>query len=543
MGAKWRHVERTAWRDEVATTEAAGGAVGALVLGRYRPLRPLGSGGSGSVWLVRDERSGRDVALKIVAREGKAGTRAEREAQAAARLRHPRCPRALALHRDGGHVYAAYEYVHGKTLREALRGGELDDRASVEAAAQILEALAHAHGKGIVHRDVKPANVMVEDWRGSVSVRLLDFGLAHIGDADTLTAVGDVPGTLAYIAPERLDGDRATAAADVWSVGVVLWEALAGSHPFAAPSPVETARRIGAGARALARSRPDLPRELCALVDRMLSLDPRRRPPAARLPDLLRAAFDAGAAGPASIASPRNLADRALPAFLAASFAGGSAWMLPFFPHGWPILLAVAAALVSLRSPRLGSAVALAVPVLPLGNLSLGLALAYGVVALLWLVLTARDPEHALLFVLGPLLAPTGALALAPALALRARGPMRRAAHAAAGVLAAAPLVFPEPLAIASVDRPLAAAHTVVDFLALHPIVPLEAVVFAVAAATAPVALKNGAWGVSSWGSAFLAFSVLLPAAWGLDVAALPLVVGVWGATAALAAEGLRRRL
>ncbi|MBW3592920.1 MAG: serine/threonine protein kinase, partial [Actinobacteria bacterium] len=337
-------MERTAWREGTAVVDASGEDGGedggALVLGRYRPLRPLGSGGSGSVWLVRDERSGNEVALKIVAREGKAGTRAEREAHAAARLRHPRCARALALHRDDGHVYAAYEYVHGKTLREALRSGELDDRASIEAAAQILEALAHAHAKGIVHRDVKPANVMVEATGDAVSVRLLDFGLAHIGDADTLTAVGDVPGTLAYIAPERLDGERATAAADVWSVGVVLWEALAGWHPFSAPSPVETARRIGAGAQPLARSRPDLPDGLCALVDRMLSLDPRRRPQARRLPDLLRAAVDERERAP-SASSPRALADRIAPALLAASVAGGAAWLLPFFPRGWPLLLAV----------------------------------------------------------------------------------------------------------------------------------------------------------------------------------------------------------
>src|SRR5439155_1282084 len=107
-----------------------------LVLGRYRPLRPLGSGGSGSVWLVRDERSARDVALKVVPREGKAGSRAEREVEAATRLRHPRCLRALALERDDRHVYVAYEYVPGRTLRQALRYGELDDTTAVEAAAR-----------------------------------------------------------------------------------------------------------------------------------------------------------------------------------------------------------------------------------------------------------------------------------------------------------------------------------------------------------------------------------------------------------------------
>ena len=207
-----------------------------LVLGRYRPLRPLGSGGSGSVWLVRDERSARDVALKVVPREGKAGSRAEREVEAAARLRHPRCLRALALDRDDRHVYVAYEYIPGRTLRQALRNGELEDSAAVEAAAQVLDALGHAHGKGVIHRDVKPANVMLEESEESeeVSVRVLDFGLAQLEEADTLTAAGDVPGTLAYIAPERLDGHDATGAADVWAVGVFLWEALAERAPGAA---------------------------------------------------------------------------------------------------------------------------------------------------------------------------------------------------------------------------------------------------------------------------------------------------------------------
>ena len=184
---------------------------GDLVLDRYRPLRPLGSGGSGSVWLARDERNGLDVALKIVPREGKAAHRAEREAEAAARLRHERCLRAYGFGSDSGHVYIAYEYVGGRTLREAMRSGDLRDGQAIEAAAQILDGLAHAHSRGIVHRDVKPSNVLLAEDDG-ISVRLLDFGLAQFDEAETLTAVGDVPGTLAYISPERLRGEEACSA-------------------------------------------------------------------------------------------------------------------------------------------------------------------------------------------------------------------------------------------------------------------------------------------------------------------------------------------
>src|SRR3954470_23585946 len=134
-----------------------------LVVDRYRPLRPLGSGGSGSVWLARDEQNGLDVAPKIVPREGQPATRAEREALAAGRLRHKHCLRAYALERDSRNVYIAYEYVPGQTMRQALRAGDLDDAATVETAAQVLEALAHAHARGIVHRDVKPSNVLVAE--------------------------------------------------------------------------------------------------------------------------------------------------------------------------------------------------------------------------------------------------------------------------------------------------------------------------------------------------------------------------------------------
>ncbi|HXG75533.1 MAG TPA: serine/threonine-protein kinase, partial [Gaiellaceae bacterium] len=253
-----------------------------LVLGRYRPLRPLGSGGSGSVWLARDEQTGLGVALKIVPREGKAAARAEREAHAARRLRHERCVRAYDVGHDASHVYIAYEYVPGRTAREALRSGELGDEDAVELAAQVLDALAHAHRLGIVHRDVKPSNVLLEDGE-RVSVRLLDFGLAQFDGADSLTAVGDVPGTLAYIAPERLAGEDASPESDVWSVGVLLWEALAGEHPFWGLPLQEVAQAIQAGAPPLASRRPRLPRRLLAAVDAALALDPARRPTASAL--------------------------------------------------------------------------------------------------------------------------------------------------------------------------------------------------------------------------------------------------------------------
>ena len=207
---------------------------------------------------------------------GRSAERAEREARAAASLRHPRCQRIYALARDPSHIYIAYEYVPGRTMRQALAAGELDDRQAVEAAAQLLDALAHAHAKGIVHRDVKPSNVLLGE-SDEIDVRLLDFGLAQMDEFDTLTAVGDVPGTLTYVSPERLRGELATAAADVWAVGVMLWEALAGRHPFRSSDAAGTSRRIKAGAPPLETVRPDLPEPLRETIARGALRRPRAR--------------------------------------------------------------------------------------------------------------------------------------------------------------------------------------------------------------------------------------------------------------------------
>jgi hypothetical protein len=524
-----------------------------LVLGRYRPLRPLGSGGGGSVWLAFDEHDRREVALKVVEREGKPGARAEREVDAATRLRHPRCLRALALARDERHVYVAYPYVPGRTMREALRGGVVDDWSAVEAGAQVLEALAHAHSKGVVHRDVKPANVMLEEGE-EVSVRLLDFGLAQLEHADTLTAVGDVPGTLAYIAPERLAGEEATGAADVWAVGVILWEALAGRHPFWAVSPLETARRVEQGAQPLAQLRPDLPHELCRAVDRMLCVDPRKRPAARQALNLLRTVEERRTERRRAKTSPIVLRERAPHAALAALFAGGTAFLLPFFPSGWPFLLGALAALTALLSPTAGLALALAVPVLPLGNVSLGLAIAYVPLALIWFVLFARDARSSLLFLTGPLLGLVHLLPLLPVVALAARGPVRRAALAVAAVLTAVVTVVivelslpltggaaPEPHGLSRTEGPLAALDASLAAVTSRPTMVAALAIVAAAAVSAGYARQRGLWGVAVWGAGFLATLLLVPlAAGGGAVAAVWAAPAVWLAAGALAYPLLR---
>ena len=484
----------------------------ALVLGRYRPLKPLGTGASGSVWLARDERSGLDVALKIVAREGKAADRARREAEAAARLRHERCLRAYALAHDTGNVYIAYEYVPGRTLREAMRAGDLDDHAAVEAAAQIADGLAHAHARGIVHRDVKPANVLLAEGE-RVSVRILDFGLAQMEEAETLTAMGDVPGTLAYISPERLRGEEGTPAADVWAVGVLLWEALAGGHPFWKPSLLESARAIEAGAPPLGSLRPDLPQQLAATVDRALALDPARRPSARELADLLRRTERKPRERPTLPLS--QLAASAL----AAITVGGSTAALPFFPAPLAAALAIAAAAASFARPRLGLAIALAAPILPFGNLSLGLALAYAVAAAAWLAVFAREPRFALLPALGPLLGPLTALGLVPLLVQTIRSPFRRALAAAATVLLAAPPAL-DRIGIAGSADPDAVAG------ALARALPTERPLLSggLAAAAVALAYARTPWHVAIWGAGTLAAALLL--APGLP--ALPVIAAVW---------------
>jgi hypothetical protein len=258
-----------------------------LVLDRYRLERMLGAGGFGVVWLAHDERLERDVAVKVIPREhdGAGVERAEREARAAARLNHPGVVGLYELDHDEHSTYLVSELVRGRTFAELARAGALSDSDVARIGIALSDALDHAHERGVIHRDVKPQNVMVlaEPDAGAGFAKLADFGVAHLASADLLTRTGDVVGTLAYMAPEQAEGLRVTPAADVYSLALMLYEAWTGVNPVRGHGPASTARRLGRRLPRLAERRPDLPYELCDVIDACLDPHPQRRPPIGEL--------------------------------------------------------------------------------------------------------------------------------------------------------------------------------------------------------------------------------------------------------------------
>jgi eukaryotic-like serine/threonine-protein kinase len=262
-------------------TEALPGAPGPrLVLGRYRLERRLGAGGFGVVWLAWDEKLEREVAVKTIPLEGESGRRVEREARAAARLNHPGIVAIYELASDAHDVYLVSELVRGRTLAELLRARALADRDVARIGAALCDALQHAHERGVIHRDVKPGNVMVlaEPAAGAGFAKLADFGVAHVISHDPLTRTGDVVGTLAYMAPEQAEGTPVTPSGDVYSLALTLYEAWTGTNPVRAGGPAATARRLGRPLPSLADKRRDLPLDLCDAIDDALEADPSCRP-------------------------------------------------------------------------------------------------------------------------------------------------------------------------------------------------------------------------------------------------------------------------
>src|SRR4029077_9034749 len=200
-----------------------------------------------------------------------------REAQAAARLNHPGIVTLYEMGEEDGNALLVTELGEGSTLARLSHNGELSDREIGEIGADLCEALDHAHSRGVVHRDIKPQNVQViED--SEPRAKLMDFGVAHLAGDSPLTAVGDVVGTLAYMAPEQAEGKPAGPEADVYSLALTLYECWSGENPHRRGNAIATARSIGRRARPLRRPRPDLPRELTEEIDACLDARPGHRP-------------------------------------------------------------------------------------------------------------------------------------------------------------------------------------------------------------------------------------------------------------------------
>ena len=213
---------------------------GRVVAGRYRLVQVVGRGGMGAVWQAHDTLLGRDVAVKQIWIPGADDEladpgvplvrRALREAQAAARLRHPGVVVVYDVVTERGRPWLVMELVNGRSLARAIaEHGLLTEQETARVGLRVLEALQVAHRAGIIHRDVKPANIMLED---TGRVVLTDFGIAVIDDATALTATGQMVGSPAYLAPERINGRPAAAASDLWALGVTLYTAVTGRSPF-----------------------------------------------------------------------------------------------------------------------------------------------------------------------------------------------------------------------------------------------------------------------------------------------------------------------
>lgn len=482
-----------------------------LILGRFRVQRRLGSGGFGTVYRAWDERLERPVAVKVI--EGDAASeRVLREAQAVARLKHRNLATLYELASADGNAYLVSELIDGPTLRAAGRRGELSDRTVASIGADCAAALSHAHRKGVVHRDVKPENVLIAPGG---EAKLVDFGIARISGERTLTNTGDVLGTLGYMAPEQAAGQRPGPAADVYSLALTLYECFSGEHPRGGAGPAEIALAIAEPVAPLSEIRPDLPEPITDAIDAALDPEPELRPLASELEAALGtlcAELDQAALPPvlrpgdpeqlhAAARAPRALA-RLAPAasILALSVIG-------LIAAGAPaslLLLTPAAALVAVLRPRLGFALAVAGTAawLALGAGEPGAALTVALLAAPLALLPAAAGNWVALPALAPLLAVSGLGGAYPAAAGLSGGVAARALLGAAGYLWLAAwelgsgrelLLGHDPAAAPGWERSAAEAASGLIAPLLDPTVLGMVALWAAAAVTLPLLVRGRA--------------------------------------------------
>ena len=407
-----------------------------VVLGRYELMERIGRGGFSTVYRARDHKMGRQVAVKAIQRTEELSGRAAREARAAAKLSHPHIVTVFELAEDDRNIYLVSELVEGQTLSGIIRDEPLSGREYIEMMRQVLSALDHAHARGVVHRDIKPDNIMLTADRDR-QVKVMDFGIARLENTQRLTRQGDVIGTLAYMSPEQADGRGVDSATDVYSAALTLYECLTGANPFRGETAAEIVGRIQAGALPLSHVRPDLPPELSELLEEAMEPDPALRlgirSLAAGLERVLPELAGGGQATtvtsgdqattvlrgdepttPTAIyrraEQPRpgvyedisrrfgflwvRLANAGLAAMVAAAAVYGSS----YYPYAWRLPLVLAAALAVALLPRIGLAPLGVVALLPVAAFSVALgALLAAAAAAYFLTIGLVWPRVALL--------------------------------------------------------------------------------------------------------------------------------------------------
>ena len=546
-----------------------------LVLGRYRLLEQIGSGGHGTVFLARDQEQRMAVAVKRVPIRGddpRERQRAQREGRAAARLEHPAIVALLATGEDAVSYYLVSELVEGSSLAAIYRSGGLPDHALLAIGSALADALEHAHERGVVHRDVKPQNVIVPARvdAGETPAKLTDFGIARLVGEQALTSTGDIIGTFEYMAPEQAQGRPAGPPADLYALALTLYEGLAGANPLRGATVAATAQRIGAAIPPLATCRRDLPQQLCRAIDRALDRDPGRRGTLVQLRAALDQARGAGT-GHRMVSVPRlrgrTLAGVLVPTprarlMFGACSAGVSSGVLASVLGGANTTAAVFAGTLLASLVTIASGVAWMLAALTAiawlgaaGHPGSALVLA-AALAPVPLLLPSR-PWLWSAPILAPLLGLAGAAACAPALAGQlARRALPRAALGALGYwwLALAETLFHRRLLL-GVGPHVAAPAAWQDSLngaVSHALVPLctdgrllTAGLWALAAMTLPWALRAGAirWraaGAVVWSGVLMVALAEIATAQGEHHSPLTLAAVALAAGLALAGSVLR---